>query len=322
MKKVFMLFVPFAILLGIVACHSNNTSVLVSSENNNIVNKVESKRSNYTSLDYTNLAIGNVVAESNMTSTINVNTNDISVTENRTHIYPQLRIRLTDYLTSPSDYLKVDYTFNSYYVDSIKWQLVYGYPGFSDYYNLDEDYPNIYNNRYGGTTLINARSVAFDSNIVYRYLVIQYDNLTAMNSNRLMDNTIIGSINITRCYNVNGVFTNELTDNNNTYQDGYDTGYDLGYDIGYNVGKTDTITNDYQDKTYNQIYHLGYNNGYSAADDNDTMLPSLFGSIVNIPISVLNGLAPLTFFDISIIRVVISFMALGVILWIIRKVFK
>lgn len=122
-------------------------------------------------------------------------------------------------------------------------------------------------------------------------------------------------------FNFNGLYVlnNDL---DSIYKNAYDNGFFNGKQSGIAIGTTDTINNTYQGLTYNQIYNNGYNNGYSEGHNNENLLPDLFGSIVNIPISVLNGLVPLTFFDISIIRLVITFMSLGVILWLIRKVVK
>lgn len=126
-----------------------------------------------------------------------------------------------------------------------------------------------------------------------------------------------------------GVNSSRINDYNGlTYQQIYDNGFNSGYSNGVSngeengkaIGRQETIDNTYQGKTYQQIYTEGVLQGERNTQSFGTLLPTLFGSLVNIPISVLNGLAPLTFFDLSIIKVVITLLMLNVILWIIRKV--
>lgn len=115
----------------------------------------------------------------------------------------------------------------------------------------------------------------------------------------------------------NSVYTNEP---DNIYQNGFDIGYEKGLEKGESVGAQNVIDNSYSGKTYQEIYNIGYNTGYSQGHKADNYVPQLFEGIVNIPISVLNGLAPLTFFDLSVIRVIITILAMSVIIWLISYI--
>ena len=115
----------------------------------------------------------------------------------------------------------------------------------------------------------------------------------------------------------NSVYTNEP---DNIYQNGFDIGFQKGIEKGESVGAQNVIDNSYGGKTYQEIYNIGYNTGYSQGHDADNYVPQLFEGIVNIPISVLNGLAPLTFFDLSVIRVIITILAMSVIIWLISYI--
>lgn len=115
----------------------------------------------------------------------------------------------------------------------------------------------------------------------------------------------------------NSIYTNQP---DNIYQNGFDIGYEKGLEKGESVGAQNVIDNSYSGKTYQEIYNIGYNTGYSQGHKADNYVPQLFEGIVNIPISVLNGLAPLTFFDLSVIRVIITILAMSVIIWLISYI--
>lgn len=118
----------------------------------------------------------------------------------------------------------------------------------------------------------------------------------------------------------NATYQKQDATNEQLIEQAYNNGYTNGQESGKAIGRQETIDNTYQGKTYQQIYNTGFSDGETTAGGSGALIPSLFGAIVNIPISVLNGLVPLTFFDISIIRVALTFLALGVVMWVIRKV--
>lgn len=118
----------------------------------------------------------------------------------------------------------------------------------------------------------------------------------------------------------NAIYQKQDATNEQLIQDAYNDGFSNGQESGKSIGRQETIENTYQGKTYQQIYNTGYSDAETSIGGTTSLIPSLFGAIVNIPISILNGLVPLTFFDISIIRVALTFLALGVVMWIIRKV--
>lgn len=113
-----------------------------------------------------------------------------------------------------------------------------------------------------------------------------------------------------------------LQSDNDKYQIGYDEGYNLGFNKGENVGQQNVISNQYGGKTYQEIYQIGYNTGWQEGNDSESTnyVADLFSGIINIPIETLNGLAPLTFFDLSVIRVIITILAMSVIIWLISYI--
>lgn len=113
-----------------------------------------------------------------------------------------------------------------------------------------------------------------------------------------------------------------LQSDTDKYQIGYDEGYNLGFNKGENVGQQNVILNYYGGKTYQEIYQIGYNTGWEEGNDSEgtNYVVDLFNSIINIPIETLNGLAPLTFFDLSVIRVIITILAMSVIIWLISYI--
>lgn len=92
------------------------------------------------------------------------------------------------------------------------------------------------------------------------------------------------------------------------------TPYNNGYTKGYADGERAVTDSAYQE---------GYNDGYAkAVEDTDTApMLGLFSAIVGVPIAVLNGLAPLAVWNISIISILITFVFIGLVLWIVRKFF-
>lgn len=93
----------------------------------------------------------------------------------------------------------------------------------------------------------------------------------------------------------------------------YESGYQEGQRVGYDSGKADGLRE-------------GKAEGYQQAiDENGALEPNgviygLFGALVNVPISIFNGLTPLVIWNTPIITIILTFFAIGVVLWVIKKV--
>lgn len=174
----------------------------------------------------------------------------------------------------------------------------------------------------------NLKKVGYDSgftciphnNDTNLYLYINFDIPLSLKLPRGQNNVSFKLGNLlmySESFPHNSIYTNQP---DNIYQNGYDIGYEKGLEKGESVGAQNVIDNSYSGKTYQEIYNIGYNTGYSQGHKADNYVPQLFEGIVNIPISVLNGLAPLTFFDLSVIRVIITILAMSVIIWLISYI--
>lgn len=87
----------------------------------------------------------------------------------------------------------------------------------------------------------------------------------------------------------------------------YNNGYQKGYYDGYN---------DVNQQKYDEGYQAGLADGSSSAS---APVTGLFGAVVGVPISILNGLAPFVIWDIPIISILATFLFFGTALWILRK---
>lgn len=133
------------------------------------------------------------------------------------------------------------------------------------------------------------------------------------------------------------------------YNDGYAQGYRdaeyyassevyaEGYADGYNQGKNDGYANG-QASANNALWSAGYakgksdgyQEGYSAGDtagyyrgiaetgETGSMV-AIFGSVANVPITIINSLTALTIFDIPIVGIIATILFLALILWVVRK---
>ena len=79
-----------------------------------------------------------------------------------------------------------------------------------------------------------------------------------------------------------------------SYDKGYKTGEKAGYDKGYAVGVQDGQS------------------GTSA-------MFNLFGAVVSVPVNILNGLSPLVIWDTPVISIILTFVFIGVLLFIIKR---
>lgn len=103
--------------------------------------------------------------------------------------------------------------------------------------------------------------------------------------------------------NLEPVLANAFMVNAPDYTNGYNKGYVAGYhDI--NQGKID------------QAYQNGYQDG---AGSTSSHLTSLFGAVVGVPISLLNGLSPFVIWNIPIISIMVTFLFFGIALFMLKK---
>lgn len=65
-------------------------------------------------------------------------------------------------------------------------------------------------------------------------------------------------------------------------------------------------------------YSEGYNVGYADATNVD-VVGGLFGAIVDVPLQVLRGLTPLVIWDTPIVGIILTFMFLGLMLWVVKR---
>lgn len=261
-----------------------------------------------------------VSLNSNNDLTLNIITDDIqSTTFNAKAFILPVYDWLADYINSR---IYIDFDLN-YNVETISmgtfdsnvsiWNNVefnhfnsYGYNYFVDYtFNQEK------NGYLKGTSVIEY------ANETHSYLYIVFDEVLSL-SIPSGDNQLTFPLGKMHIYSEQFPHNDTYTlDSSNSYQNGYDVGYSNGLNKGEAVGEQNALQQ-YQGLTYQQIYSNGYRKGYD--DRGTSKLPALFGAIVNIPISVLNGLVPLSYFDISIMRVVITIMALNIILYVISYV--
>lgn len=84
---------------------------------------------------------------------------------------------------------------------------------------------------------------------------------------------------------------------------------------GYRVGR---------DESTEQARQNGYNEGYQDALDDNTLAPvvGLFGAIAGVPITILNGLNGFAVWNIPIISILLTFVMLGIIIWIVKKLMR
>lgn len=93
-----------------------------------------------------------------------------------------------------------------------------------------------------------------------------------------------------------------LYKSNGVYQDGYTVGYQNGNDEGRAVG-----------------YNEGYNAGVNSVTSGSMAVVSLFGGIASVPINILNGLSEFTIWNVPIINILVTFLFIGLIAFVIRK---
>lgn len=97
------------------------------------------------------------------------------------------------------------------------------------------------------------------------------------------------------------------------YSDGYGNGaiYGQGSVIasaqseGYSIGRE-------------AGYSEGYNVGYADGNEFD-VVGGLFGAVVDVPLQVLHGLTPLVIWDTPIVGIILTFMFVGLMLWVVKR---
>lgn len=92
-----------------------------------------------------------------------------------------------------------------------------------------------------------------------------------------------------------------------------------GYENGYNAGRGDGEQTGYQ-AGYEEGRRVGYNQGQASVTDETTAVMNLFGAVISVPIGVLNGLSPLAIWNTPIIAIIVTFLFMGVVFMILKKV--
>lgn len=101
---------------------------------------------------------------------------------------------------------------------------------------------------------------------------------------------------------------------NYAYSDGYRDGADIGV-----AGASVSIYNDGYQNGRSDGYQEGYWKGFEDGDSQQDVIGGLFGSIIDVPLQVLRGLTPLAIWDTPIIGIIMTFMFLGLMLWIVKR---
>lgn len=86
-------------------------------------------------------------------------------------------------------------------------------------------------------------------------------------------------------------------------------GYSEGYSDGRSVGDKEG---------YDRGYDVGYDAGINETGPATTIM-SLFGAIVSVPIDILNGLSPLVIWNVPIISILMTFLVIGLIIFIVKR---
>lgn len=127
------------------------------------------------------------------------------------------------------------------------------------------------------------------------------------------DSFYVSSFNVRS--HVSAVASCFLSDGYNSYD--WSATWDNGYADGYDEGIADGNASGYQ-RGYNQ----GYADGKKYAENSSASFPSLvalFGAIADVPITILNGLAGFSVWDIPIISILITLLFVFMVIWIIKR---
>lgn len=84
----------------------------------------------------------------------------------------------------------------------------------------------------------------------------------------------------------------------------------VAYQNGYNTGKANADTT---------LYNKGYQDGEASVGSAGAVMMSLFGSVVSVPVNVLNGLSSFMIWGIPVISIIISFLFIGLLLWVVKR---
>ena len=95
--------------------------------------------------------------------------------------------------------------------------------------------------------------------------------------------------------------------------DGYNIGFDTGYDDGYEVGN---------DAGYREGYGIGKDEGYREGMEYDTDMGSMFFSIMEAPIVLIDGMLDFNFFGINVAGLVKTLLTLSITAAIVFFIFK
>lgn len=102
--------------------------------------------------------------------------------------------------------------------------------------------------------------------------------------------------------------------------DAYWTAYWAGWNNGRVSLANAVLSGSAYDQGYKDGQKVGFSEGYSKGQrDKTSTVFSLFGAVVSVPIDIFNGLTPLVIWDTPIISIILTFLFIGVFLFIIKR---
>lgn len=82
------------------------------------------------------------------------------------------------------------------------------------------------------------------------------------------------------------------------------------YQNGYNTAKAASDS---------EAYSKGYQDGVESVSSAGAVMMSLFGSVVSVPINVMNGMSGFMIWGVPIISIIISFLFIGLLIWVVKR---
>lgn len=100
----------------------------------------------------------------------------------------------------------------------------------------------------------------------------------------------------------------------------------LGATIAQQVYLTDYVGNAFQNGYWTgknnvdtEAYTKGYQDGQASVGNAGAVMMSLFGSVVSVPINVMNGMGTFMIWGVPIISIIVSFLFIGLLIWVVKR---